>query len=162
YNERENLASLIEDVLRAAPAADVLVVDDASPDGTGALADELAARDPRVRALHRAGKLGLGTAYVEGFRHAIARGYDLVFEMDADSSPAPRYLPALLAAAATADLVVGSRYIKGGGTPNWSPLRKFISGGGNVFARAVLGIPVHDCTSGYRCYRTAALATLNL
>ena len=140
----------------------MLVIDDASPDGTGALVDELAARDPRVHVLHRAGKLGLGTAYVRGFRYAIAEGYDLVFEMDADFSHDPRYLPGFFAAAQQADLVIGSRYIAGGGTPNWSPGRKLISGGGNAFARLVLGIPIHDCTGGYRCYRVAALRTLNL
>jgi dolichol-phosphate mannosyltransferase len=162
YNERENIASLIEDVLRCVPSTDLLIIDDNSPDGTGQLVDTLAARDPRIRVLHRAGKLGLGTAYVRGFQFAIEQGYDFVFEMDADYSHDPHYLPRFLEAIEGADLVIGSRYIPGGGTPNWSALRKFISGGGNTFARAVLGIPVRDCTSGYRCYRTAALRTLNL
>src|SRR5689334_20859678 len=135
YNERENIASLIDDVLRVAPTVDILVIDDNSPDGTGALVDEIATRRPQVCALHRPGKLGLGTAYVLGFRYAIERGYDLVFEMDADYSHDPRYLPTFLQMAEQADLVIGSRYIPGGDTPNWSPLRKFISGGGNVFAR---------------------------
>jgi dolichol-phosphate mannosyltransferase len=162
YNERENIPSLIEDVLRCVPTTDLLIIDDHSPDGTGQVVDALAARDPRIHALHREGKLGLGTAYVRGFQYAIEQGYDLVFEMDADYSHDPRYLPRFLEAVEGAELVIGSRYIPGGGTPNWSPLRKFISGGGNTFARAVLGIPVHDCTSGYRCYRTAALRTLNL
>ncbi len=126
------------------------------------LVDEIAARDPRVHVLHRAGKLGLGTAYVRGFRYAMDEGYDLVFEMDADFSHDPRYLPGFFAAAQQADLVIGSRYIAGGGTPNWKPIRKFISGGGNTFARLVLGIPIHDCTGGYRCYRVAALRSLNL
>ncbi len=162
YNERENIASLVDDVLRAAPGADILVIDDHSPDGTGALVDEIGARHPQVRALHRPGKLGLGTAYVLGFHSAIEQGYDLVFEMDADYSHDPRYLPTFLQMAQTADLVIGSRYIPGGDTPNWSALRKFISGGGNIFARTVLRIPVKDCTSGYRCYRTSALRSLNL
>ncbi len=162
YNERENIASLIEDVGRAAPAADILIIDDNSPDGTGTLADEIAARRPRVRVIHRPGKLGLGTAYVLGFHYAMEHGYELVFEMDADYSHDPRYLPTFLEAAETADLVIGSRYIPGGDTPNWSALRKFVSGGGNIFARAVLRIPIKDCTSGFRCYRTAALGTLNL
>jgi len=162
YNERENIASLIDDVRRAAPAADLLVIDDNSPDGTGALVDEIGARHPQARALHRPGKLGLGTAYVLGFRYAIEQGYDLVFEMDADYSHDPRYLPTFLQMAEHADLVIGSRYIPGGDTPNWSPLRKLISGGGNIFARTLLRIPVKDCTSGYRCYRTAALGRLNL
>jgi len=162
YNERENIASIVDDVLRAAPAADILVIDDNSPDGTGALVDEIGARHPQVRALHRPGKLGLGTAYVLGFHSAIEQGYDLVFEMDADYSHDPRYLPTFLQMAETADLVIGSRYIPGGDTPNWSALRKFISSGGNIFARTVLRIPVKDCTSGYRCYRTSALRSLNL
>jgi dolichol-phosphate mannosyltransferase len=144
------------------PTTDLLVIDDNSPDGTGQLVDELASHDSRIRTLHRPGKLGLGTAYVRGFHYAIEHGYDLVFEMDADYSHDPKYLPDFLRAAERADLVIGSRYIKGGGTPNWSALRRFISGGGNIFARAVLGIPVHDCTSGFRCYRTVALHTLNL
>jgi dolichol-phosphate mannosyltransferase len=162
YNERENIASLIDDVLRVAPEVDILVIDDNSPDGTGALVDEIAERRPQVQALHRPGKLGLGTAYVRGFHAAIEQGYDLVFEMDADYSHDPRYLPTFLQTAETADLVIGSRYIPGGDTPNWSALRKFVSGGGNIFARTVLRIPVKDCTSGYRCYRTSALRTLNL
>jgi dolichol-phosphate mannosyltransferase len=162
YNERENIRSLVADVLQCVPTTDLLVIDDNSPDGTGQLVDELARQDPRIHALHRPGKLGLGTAYVRGFRYAIEQGYDLVFEMDADFSHDPRYLPDFLREAENADLVIGSRYIRGGGTPNWSALRRFVSGGGNIFARAVLGIPVHDCTSGYRCYRTAALRTLNL
>jgi len=162
YNEHDNIASLLDDVLQRVPTTDVLVIDDNSPDGTGQLVDELANRDPRIRTLHRPGKLGLGTAYVRGFHYAIEHNYDLVFEMDADYSHDPKYLPSFFRAAERADLVIGSRYIKGGGTPNWSVLRRFISGGGNIFARAVLGIPVHDCTSGFRCYRTAALQTLNL
>jgi dolichol-phosphate mannosyltransferase len=162
YNERENIANLIESVLRAAPQADILVIDDNSPDGTGQLVDEIGATHPQVRALHRPSKLGLGTAYVRGFTYAIEKGYDLVFEMDADFSHDPKYLPDFLALAPDADLVIGSRYVPGGDTPNWSPLRKFISGGGNIFARTVLGIPVKDCTAGYRCYRTAALRRLNL
>jgi dolichol-phosphate mannosyltransferase len=162
YNERENIGSLIEQVFRYAPASDLLIIDDNSPDGTGQLVDQLAARDPRIHVMHRAGKLGLGTAYVAGFRYAIANGYDLVFEMDADFSHDPKYLPKFFEAAQNADLVIGSRYIAGGGTPNWSPLRRFISGGGNRFARLMLGIPIHDCTGGYRCYRVAALRQLNL
>ncbi len=162
YNERENIGALLKQVFDAAPATDILVIDDNSPDGTGKLVDEIAAGDTRVHVLHRTGKLGLGTAYVRGFRYAMDEGYDLVFEMDADFSHDPRYLPSFFAAAQRVDLVIGSRYIPGGGTPNWSPIRKFISGGGNVFARMVLGIPIHDCTSGFRCYRVAALSRLNL
>lgn len=162
YNERENIAELIAQVLANAPTADLLIIDDNSPDGTGRLVDALAEQDARIHVMHRAGKLGLGTAYVAGFHYAIDHGYELVFEMDADFSHDPTYLPRFYAAAEDADLVIGSRYIQGGGTPNWSPLRKFISGGGNIFARTVLGIPIHDCTGGYRCYRVAALSKLNL
>ncbi len=162
YNERENLADILAGTLAALPQTHVLVVDDHSPDGTGDLADDLAARDGRVHVLHRAGKMGLGTAYIEGFRYALGQGYDAIFEMDADFSHDPRYLPAMLAAAAEADLVIGSRYIPGGDTPNWSALRRFISGGGNRFARALLRLPVRDCTSGFRCYRRRALEAIEL
>ena len=162
YNERENISGLIDDVLRNAPTTDLLIIDDNSPDGTGQLVDEIHARLPQVNVLHRAGKLGLGTAYVKGFQYAIEQGYDLVFEMDADYSHDPADLPRFFAAAEQADLVIGSRYIKGGGTPNWSATRKFISGGGNRFARFMLGIPTRDCTAGFRCYRTAALSTIDL
>jgi dolichol-phosphate mannosyltransferase len=162
YNERENIINLVREIQNAAPSADILIIDDNSPDGTGQIADEMAVRDNTIRVLHRPGKLGLGTAYIAGFHYAIEQGYDFVFEMDADFSHNPAYLPQFLQLAQNADVVIGSRYVKGGGTPNWSPLRKFISGGGNIFARTVLGIPVHDCTAGYRCYRTAALRTLNL
>ncbi len=165
YNERGNLERFVDETLRYAPEADVLIIDDNSPDGTGQLADDIHARLPQVRALHRSGKLGLGTAYLRGFQYALEHGYDLVFEMDADFSHDPRYLPQFMRAVEgpeAADLVIGSRYIAGGGTPDWSALRKVISGGGNHFARAMLGIPVHDCTSGYRCYRTRALARLQL
>jgi dolichol-phosphate mannosyltransferase len=163
YNERGNLEPLVSDVLAVAPTVDLLIVDDHSPDGTGQLADALHSRLPQVNVVHRAGKQGLGTAYLLGFAYAIEHGYEHVFEMDADFSHDPTYLPQFLQAAEQgADLVIGSRYIPGGDTPNWSPLRKFISGGGNRFARAVLRIPVHDCTSGYRCYSTRALRALHL
>lgn len=163
YNERDNIGGLVDDTLQALPDTNILIIDDNSPDGTGQLADEIAARNDHIRVIHRRGKLGLGTAYVLGFEYAIEHGYDFVFEMDADYSHDPRYLPRFIAAAqAGADLVIGSRYVAGGGTPNWSAQRKFISGGGNIFARAVLGIPVRDCTAGFRCYRVSALRTFNL
>ncbi len=165
YNERGNLERFVAETLRYAPEADLLIIDDNSPDGTGQLADEISARMPQVRVLHRQSKLGLGTAYLCGFQYALEQGYDLVFEMDADFSHDPSYLPRFVRAVEgpeAADLVIGSRYIPGGGSPQWSWLRKFISGWGNLFARAMLGIPVHDCTSGYRCYRTIALAGLQL
>ncbi len=162
YNERENITSIVEEILRYAPQVDILIIDDNSPDGTGAIADALHERFPNVSALHRAGKLGLGTAYIAGFRYALEHDYELVFEMDADFSHDPRYLPDLLAEAEHADLVIGSRYVRGGGTPNWSPLRRFISGGGNIFARIMLGLPIKDATAGYRCYRSKVLAALDL
>ena len=132
YNERFNIARLIPAILAQDPSLEILVVDDGSPDGTGAIVDSIAANNPRVHIIHREGKLGLGTAYIEGFRWALERKYDLVFEMDADFSHDPRYLPDFLKAIEHADLVIGSRYIPGGDTPDWSPLRRFISGGGNT------------------------------
>src|SRR5947208_6477463 len=162
YNEAENLQPLLEAVFSFVVATDILIVDDNSPDGTGDLADAIAAKDARVHVLHRAGKLGLGTAYIAGFKYAVAHGYDAAFEMDADFSHDPRYLPDFLKAIEHADLVIGSRYIPGGGTPNWSFLRRFISGGGNIFARVVLGLPIHDCTAGFRCYRRHVLESIDL
>src|ERR1051326_1637426 len=162
YNELENLRPLLEAVFSNAPHTDILIIDDNSPDGTGALADTIAAHNPQVHVMHRAGKLGLGTAYIAGFKYAVEHQYDAAFEMDADFSHDPRYLPDFLKAIESADLVIGSRYVKGGGTPNWSLLRRFISGGGNIFARVMLGIPVHDCTPGYRCYRRTVLESIGL
>lgn len=162
YNELENIPSLLKEVFSNAPTTDVLIVDDNSPDGTGELAEKMRTEDPRIHVLHRSGKLGLGTAYIAGFKYAIAHGYDAAFEMDADFSHDPRYLPDFLAKIEQADLVIGSRYIKGGSTPNWSLSRRMISGGGNIFARAVLGMPVHDCTAGFRCYRRVVLESIDL
>ncbi len=162
YNEFDNLRPLLQEIFSFAPAADVLIVDDNSPDGTGKLADQIHAENPQVNVLHRAGKLGLGTAYIAGFKYAVEHGYDAAFEMDADFSHDPRYLPDFLQKIENADLVIGSRYIEGGDTPNWSLLRRFVSGGGNIFARFMLGIPVHDCTAGYRCYRRQVLESIEL
>ncbi len=162
YNEFDNLRPLLQEIFSFAPAADVLIVDDNSPDGTGKLADQIHIENPQVDVLHRAGKLGLGTAYIAGFKYAVERGYDAAFEMDADFSHDPRYLPDFLQKIENADLVIGSRYIEGGDTPNWSLLRRFVSGGGNIFARFMLGIPVHDCTAGYRCYRRQVLESIEL
>jgi len=162
YNERENLSAIVEEIARYAPQGDLLIIDDNSPDGTGEVADGLREQFPNVSVMHRPGKLGLGTAYIAGFRYAIEYGYDLVFEMDADFSHDPRYLPKFLAAAEQADLVIGSRYVRGGGTPNWSLLRRFVSGGGNIYARMLLGLPIKDATAGYRCYHTRVLAALDL
>ena len=163
YNERENLESLTVRVFEQLPDAHLLVVDDDSPDGTGELADELAARDPRIQVMHRAGKMGLGTAYVAGFRHGLARAYEYFFEMDADFSHDPKYLPAMLARAeGGADLVLGSRYTPGGGTENWGLARKLLSRGGSTYARAILGVAVNDLTGGFKCFRRRVLETLDL
>jgi dolichol-phosphate mannosyltransferase len=162
YNEAENLSPLLQAIFSYAPLTDVLIVDDHSPDGTGELADELQKKDVRIQVMHRAGKLGLGTAYLAGFKFALAHGYDAAFEMDADFSHDPRYLPDFLRAIEDADVVIGSRYIVGGGTPNWSALRRLISGSGNIFARLMLGIRIHDCTSGFRCYRRKVLESIDL
>lgn len=163
YNERENLPGLCEQVLAALPCADLLIVDDNSPDGTGKLADELAAQNPRISVLHRSGKLGLGTAYIAGFRHALSKHYAYVFEMDADFSHDPAYLPALLAAAQDgAGVVIGSRRVPGGGTENWSLVRKLISAGGSLYARTILGLSVRDLTSGFKCFRRETLEAIDL
>ena len=163
YNERENLPEIVAAVHRELPEADLLIVDDNSPDGTGKLADEIAAKDKQVAVLHRAGKLGLGTAYIAGFRYALAREYQFVFEMDCDFSHDPRYLPMLLQhARAGADVVLGSRYVAGGGTVNWGPMRKFISRGGSMYARTILGVGVHDLTGGFKCFRRNVLERLDL
>ena len=163
YNERENLKSLCDQVLTALPSADLLVVDDSSPDGTGQLADELAAQNPRIQVLHRSGKLGLGTAYIAGFRYALSKHYEFVFEMDADFSHDPVYLPALLGAAKDgAGVVIGSRRVPGGGTENWGLSRQLISAGGSLYARTILGLDVRDLTSGFKCFRREVLAAIDL
>ena len=163
YNERDNAPGIAERLLAALPGTDLLFVDDNSPDGTGALLDGLAAAQPRIHVMHRAGKLGLGTAYVEGFGWGLARGYDYLFEMDADGSHDPKYLPQMLALAEDgADLVVGSRYVPGGGTLNWGAGRKLISRGGSLYARTILGVDVRDVTAGFVCWRRAALEAIDL
>ena len=163
YNERENLETFVASLHAAAPDADVLVVDDASPDGTGALADALAARDPRIRVLHRAGKLGIGTAYIAGFEHALREGYDVVFEMDTDLSHDPRYVPQFLAAIADgADVVIGSRNIPGGGVEGWGVGRHVLSKGGSLYSRTILGLRVRDLTSGYKAFSRRALEAIDL
>ncbi|MHB8619719.1 MAG: polyprenol monophosphomannose synthase [Chloroflexota bacterium] len=166
YNEADNLPPLVRAI--RARGLDVLVVDDNSPDGTGQVADSLrqtAALGPvdnGVEVIHRAGKLGLGTAYVEGFKRALAGGYELIFEMDADFSHDPRYLPDFLASAASADLVLGSRYVPGGGTSNWNAIRRLISLGGSLYARAILGLPFRDLTGGFKCFHREVLEALDL
>jgi len=162
YNERDSIAELIRAIRSHAPEADVLVVDDASPDGTGQLVRTISETDSRVGILQRSGKLGLGTAYIEGFRHALSEGYDYVVGMDADFSHDPACLPQFIAAAAHCDLVIGSRYVPGGSTPDWKIHRRLISRFGNWIARTVLELPLRDCTTGYKCYRRKALAALDL
>jgi dolichol-phosphate mannosyltransferase len=162
YNERENLGVLLEGLWRHCPDANVLVVDDASPDATGELADAIAVTEPRLQVLHRAAKTGLGTAYVDGFKIALAQGFELVVEMDADLSHRPEDLPHLIEAAATADLVIGSRNIPGGAVVGWSAIRRMISRGGSLYTRLILSLPVHDCTSGFKCFRREALLALDL
>jgi dolichol-phosphate mannosyltransferase len=162
YNEAENVGPIVEAILGAAPAVDVLVVDDASPDGTGELADRIAAREPRVKVLHRRGKEGLGKAYLAAFAWALERGYGLVLEMDADFSHDPRYLPVMLERAGEADLVLGSRYVPGGGTVNWGLGRKVISRGGSLYARTILGVGVRDLTGGFKCFRREVLEAIEL
>jgi dolichol-phosphate mannosyltransferase len=163
YNERDNLPRFIEAVRSALPEADLLVVDDNSPDGTGDLADTLAAKDARVRVKHRPGKMGLGTAYVEAFTQGLREGYERFFEMDADLSHDVRYLPSFVRALDDgADLVIGSRNIPGGGVEGWGPARHFISKGGSLYSRAILGLPVHDLTTGYKAFSRRALEAINL
>jgi len=163
YNERDNLEPITRAILAADPRVDILVVDDNSPDGTGALADTLAAAEPRIRVLHREKKEGLGRAYVAAFKWALAQGYTWVLEMDADFSHDPRYLPAFLDTAASGvDLVLGSRYVDGGGTVNWGVGRKIISRGGSLYARTILGVGVKDLTGGFKCFHRRVLEALDL
>jgi dolichol-phosphate mannosyltransferase len=161
YNEHDTIALLLEQIL-ALPRFRVLVVDDNSPDGTGDIVAACSREEPRVGLLARAGKQGLGTAYLAGFRRALAEGADYIFEMDADFSHDPMYLPQLLEAADRYDLVLGSRYVPGGGTTDWGMIRRLISQGGNLYARLVLGLPVADATGGFRCYRRQVLETVPL
>jgi dolichol-phosphate mannosyltransferase len=161
YNEAQNLAGIARAILDALPGARLLVVDDASPDGTGALADGLAADDPHIEVLHRAGKEGLGRAYVDGFALVLDRGAGRVVQMDADWSHSPDDLPALMAAIdAGADLVIGSRYAPGGGVRDWGILRRIVSLGGSIFARLVLALSPHDLTGGFKAWRATTLASI--
>jgi dolichol-phosphate mannosyltransferase len=163
YNERENVEAICRAVLGVDARLDVLVVDDNSPDGTGQLADALAAAEPRIQVLHREKKEGLGRAYLAAFRWALEHGYRYVFEMDADFSHDPRYLPKLLDEAERgADLVIGSRYVEGGGTVNWGIGRQVISRGGSLYARTILGVRVRDLTAGFKCFRREVLEALDL
>jgi dolichol-phosphate mannosyltransferase len=166
FNEAENLEPLVRAVVaqleRVAPGSRVLIVDDASPDGTGAVADRLAAELEAVEVLHRASKEGLGPAYVAGFERVLAAGADLIVEMDADFSHDPVHLPALIAAADEADLVIGSRYVPGGGIQDWGVVRRAVSRGGGAYARLVLGLTIHDPTAGFKCIRREVLERVDL
>ncbi|HEX6447427.1 MAG TPA: polyprenol monophosphomannose synthase [Streptosporangiales bacterium] len=162
YDERDNIAPLVARIHRVVPAAHVLVVDDGSPDGTGEVADGLADRDGRVHVLHRTAKQGLGAAYVAGFGWGLLRGYDVLVEMDADGSHHPEELPWLLQALEEADLVLGSRWVPEGSVSNWSLARTLLSRAGNAYARAMLRLPLHDVTGGYRAYRATTLRRIDL
>jgi dolichol-phosphate mannosyltransferase len=163
YNERFNIARLIPAILAQDPSLEILVVDDGSPDGTGAIVDGIAANNARVHVIHRAEKLGLGTAYIAGFRWALERKYDLVFEMDADFSHNPERLPEFLAAIKESDVVLGSRYQDGHvNVVNWPMSRLFLSYGANIYARAVTGLPIFDTTGGFKCFRRNVLESIDL
>lgn len=162
YNERDNIERIAGRVREAVPEADVLVVDDASPDGTGEVADAMAAGDEQVKVLHREGKEGLGPAYIAGFRWAAEHGYDVMVEMDADGSHQPEELPRLLSALEDADLVIGARWVPGGKVRNWPKRREALSRGANTYARLMLGIHLHDATAGYRAFRAATLDKIGL
>jgi dolichol-phosphate mannosyltransferase len=163
YNEKDNLPRFLDAVRSAFPQADVMVVDDNSPDGTGAIADAIAGRDDHVRVLHRPGKLGLGTAYIQAFKQGLTEGYDRFFEMDADLSHDVRYLPAFVAALdGGADVVIGSRNIPGGGVEGWGLGRHFISKGGSMYSRTILGLGVKDLTSGYKAFSRRALEAIDI
>jgi dolichol-phosphate mannosyltransferase len=163
YNERDNIGRIVPMALEQDERLDVLVIDDGSPDGTGQIVDEMAAANPRVHVLHRAGKLGLGTAYIAGFRWGIERGYDWMFEMDADFSHDPAHLPAFIEGLTNYDLVLGSRYLEGRVTViNWPITRLILSYGANVYARMVTGLPVADATGGFKAFRRPVLEAIDL
>jgi dolichol-phosphate mannosyltransferase len=162
YNEKDNLPSLLEALTGFPAEIHVLVVDDGSPDGTGEIAAQWSADNPRVHLIRRAGKMGLGSAYVAGFRWALERDYERIFEMDADFSHDPKYVSEMLAASETADLVIGSRYLTGVNVVNWPMSRLLLSWFANRYARLVSGLPVHDCTAGFKCFRREALQAVDL
>ncbi len=162
YNERDNIDTLVTNLLALPVSLGVIVVDDNSPDGTGQAADVWAARDGQVQVIHRTGKLGLGTAYIAGFRRALANGFDRIMTMDADFSHHPRYIPALIDLSRECDVVIGSRYTPGGGTLHCTLKRRALSRGANVFARLMLGLRASDCTAGFRCYRREVFASIDL
>ncbi|VTS05752.1 polyprenol monophosphomannose synthase [Tuwongella immobilis] len=161
YNERDNLQRLIEEIQQQVPTADVLVIDDNSPDGTGQLADAMRAKDSRIQVIHRPGKLGLGTALIAAMRHAMEHQYDYIQIMDADFSHPPRYLPGILAGMKQFDVMIGSRYVAGGGTENWPWMRRFISQSVNRMVRTLMRMPVRDASGAFRCYRIAKVREIN-
>jgi dolichol-phosphate mannosyltransferase len=162
YNEKENLEALIEAIFRLNCDIEILVVDDGSPDGTGEIADRLSKGDKRVHVIHRKGKLGLGSAYIRGFQFAIERDYDLVFEMDADFSHDPKYIPTFLEKARDCDVVLGSRYVQGVNVINWPMSRLLLSYFANVYTRVITGLPVRDATGGFKCFRRQTLESIDL
>lgn len=163
YNEKENLPRFVEAVRKAAPEADILIVDDNSPDGTGQMADEMAAKDSHIRVMHRAGKLGLGTAYLQAFEKGLSEGYDWFFEMDADLSHDPKYLADFFRALEEGnDVIIGSRNIPGGDVEGWGVGRHFMSKGGSIYSRTILGLKVRDLTSGYKAFTRRALLAIDL
>jgi len=162
YNEILNIEKLIESVLKVAPEVDILIVDDNSPDGTGDIADKIAAKETRLKVLHRAGKQGLGSAYVAGFKYALEKGYDFVFEMDADFSHNPEKLRLFIERSEGCDLVIGSRYINGISVVNWPLNRLLLSILANLYVRIILWLPVKDATSGFKCFKAAVLKTIDL
>lgn len=162
YNERENLPVVVPEALEQDPRIEVLIVDDNSPDGTGEVADRLAASDPRIHVMHRPGKMGLGKAYLAGFKWALARDYEYIFEMDADLSHDPEHLPEFLESIAEHDLVLGSRYLRGVTVVNWPMARLLLSYSANRYARAVTGLPLTDLTGGFKCFRRRVLESIDL
>lgn len=163
YNEKNNITKLLDEIFKLEiEGLNVLVVDDNSPDGTGEVVEKLKPGNLRLDILHRQKKAGLGTAYVAGFKEALAKGADYIFEMDADLSHDPKYIPDFLAAIKDYDLVLGSRYIKNGGVSNWNFFRRLISRFGNIYARTILGLPIHDLTGGFKCYRRVVLEKIGL
>lgn len=162
YNERENIGRLVKDVLALAFPIEIVVVDDNSPDGTGPLVDELRRNEPRLHAIHRPGKMGLGTAHVAGFKYSLAQKADLIMTMDADFSHDPSYIPAMLKLAESHDIVIGSRYVAGGAMVNSPSYRRWFSKSANWFAKAMLGLQAFDCTAGFRCYKAAVFEKIDL
>lgn len=162
YNERENIEALVTQILALGLDVNIVVVDDNSPDGTGQIADDLAAAHPLVQVIHRKGKLGLGTAHIAGFKKALAQGAPFIMSMDADFSHNPRYIPAMVEMARSRDVVIGSRYVRGGGTQGCTLPRKFLSRGANLFAKTLLGLTAEDCTAAFRCYRRPVLEGIEL